>query len=155
MTVENLTSCQTLFSKLCKADDKTLAMQRMKYLEELGEFFREYLIKCSHDAHLSSMAHRRTCNASIHEEAIDCLIVLTRIDGELLPPWRQDTRLVKGLEPVDYYIAELSSAIIGGNLQEIIRNISRLISEDHYHELLMRKLKKWEAILIQNGLIHV
>jgi hypothetical protein len=154
MTVENLTSCQTLFSKLCKADDKTLAMQRMKYLEELGEFFREYLIKCSHEAGLSSMAHRRTCNASIHEEAIDCLIVLTRMKGEVLPCWRQDTRIVQGKESKEYYLFELQSALVEGSLAEIVRNISRLISEDHYHELLMRKLKRWESILIQNGLLY-
>jgi hypothetical protein len=155
-----LAECQKLFSLLCKLDDKHLRLQKMKYNEELGEFFREYLIYCSKFEGLRSMAHREFSIDNLMEETIDCIIVSTRIKGEVLPGWKPKLHsLLPDFTAPDFTapdeaLLNIAYAVAEGNPNLMAFNLSRLISEDHYHEILMKKLKKWESILTQNGLLH-
>jgi hypothetical protein len=149
-----LAECQKLFSLLCKVDDKHLRLQKMKYNEELGEFFREYLIYVSKAEGLLSMAHREANISNMLDEIIDCIIVSTRIRENPLPAWNpKQQSLVPDFSDAEEYFLNIANAVMEGDHDSMASNLSRLVTEKDYYLSLMRKLKKWEAILFINGLM--
>ena len=149
--------CQSIFSFLCDATDETQTMRAFKYYEELGEFYREYLVLFSRLSGRHCCSHRETSLAVIEEEAIDCLIVLSRLknDPPILPVWRpvDEYKLDQGEAYIYQQLALLADAIADLDLAELAGRLSNLLPAEDYYELLYRKLRKWRRGLIANGLI--
>lgn len=142
--------CQNLFDRLCQYDDKTTEMQYMKYYEEFGEFFREYLIYSAELAHKKTMAHRKTSVHHIIEEAVDCMIVLSRFRGGVIPSWQ----FISEQPAPDITIEDLAATISNPSPADIAAKLSILLSEEQYYELIFSKLNKWHTCLINNGLLE-
>lgn len=149
--------CQSIFMFLCSSTDETELMRTFKYYEELGEFYREYLIHFAKISDRQCCSHRETSIAIILEEAIDCLIVLSRLkqDHPILPFWRPMDGYK--LEQTESYawgqLALLADGIADIDLAEVSGRLSNLLSAEDYYELIHRKLKKWKRGLMANGLI--
>lgn len=148
--------CQCLFYSLCLATDETHQIRCYKYLEEQGEFFSEYLTYVSNSILLKCTRHRQTTIDLICLEAIDCLIVLTKLEEEIIPVWKPsgDYGLDLSIDEIDSCLHRLSGAIEVRNLNQIRNQLSNILSPDKYYDFIHSKLSKWERNLRNNNLLE-
>ena len=133
----------------CSHDDKNVRLQTLKYYEEFGEFFREYLVHCSSQEHVRAMAYRKPDVQNLIEEGFDCMIVLCRLKGKDLPNFinTSESNSSDVIDILAYSIKETSIEGIRCSLSFLCKN------EKNYNEILDKKISKWEAILIKCGVL--
>lgn len=150
--------CQSFFCSLCLASDENLDMVTFKYYEELGEFFREFLVFYGVNVGKKCCSNRETNMPIILEEAIDCLIVRSRLTEEvrMIPPWKPLPDRQE--EQTDDYtfrqLALLADAIADVDIAGMAGRLSNLLSAETYYFLIISKLKKWRRSLVVCGLIE-
>jgi hypothetical protein len=137
-----------LYAWCCRHDDKSPYQYDLKFEEEKGEFFREYLIWDANLSGVRAMSHRTTTREKIHEEMIDCLITLARVkdwsEFFYAPSGRHDVII----NPYGHFATALKSQAFLHALEAA----SDSMTADEFYEFLLKKLNKWERILIATGL---
>lgn len=138
--------CTELYRWCCERDDKNEYHQELKFEEEKGEFFREYLIWHANESGVKAMAHRTTTHAKIYEEMIDCLITLARVKK-----WSEFFYARSCDFPTDSY-TRFVSAIRSNAFLHALEATCDLLPEEGFYRILEEKLNKWVGILTAAGL---
>ncbi len=137
-----------LYAWCCARDDKSAYQQELKFEEEKGEFFREYLIWNANIIGMKAMSHRTTTLEKIHEEMIDCLITLARFKN-----WSELFYAPSGHSDVIINpYGRFATALKSEAFLHALEAASDSMTVDEFYELLLRKLNKWERILVAAGL---
>jgi hypothetical protein len=136
-----------LFAWCCARDDKSAYQQELKFEEEKGEFFREYLIWDAKISGVRAMAHRTTTLSKLHEEMIDCLITLARAKNWseffYVGPWSaQDNSVYQ----------RFAGHVKAGAFLHALEAACEAMHSDEFYDLLLSKLNKWVGILTVAGL---
>ena len=138
--------CTELYRWCCERDDKSEYHQELKFEEEKGEFFREYLIWHATESGVKAMAHRTTSPEKLSEEMIDCLITLARFKK-----WPELFYARSCDFPVDFF-SRFVSAIRSHAFLHALEAASDAMTEHEFYDHLENKLNKWVRILTAAGL---
>lgn len=139
------TACQSIFLFCSTLTDETDEIKEYKYIEEQGEFFKEYLVYRSKELNLVCSKHRQTSIEIIIEEAIDCLIVASKINNNMLPLFGNPEITT------EFNLQKLAQHIMARDCFGIASELSHYLASKEYYALLHKKLMKWAKHLVINA----
>ena len=136
-----------LYAWCCARDDKSPYQQELKFEEEKGEFFREYLIWDANRSGVRAMSHRTTTLSKLHEEMIDCLITLARVKN-----WLEFFYATPNMSCTTNAYARFAQALQSKAFLHALEAACETMPSNEFHDLLIQKLNKWVGILTVAGL---
>ena len=136
-----------LYAWCCRHDDKSPYQYELKFEEEKGEFFREYLIWDAMHSSVKAMQHRTTTLSKLHEEMIDCLITLARVKN-----WPEFFYIGSWSTQDSSVYQRFAEHVKAGAFLHALECACEAMPSNEFYDLLLQKLNKWVGILTVAGL---